>query len=295
MRILVTGAGGLLGSKLAELALKLGYEVYSGYLTHEPTHGIPLRFDIRDRDALRRAFNGCKPEAVIHTAALTDVDKCEVDKGLAWSINVEGTRNVAKLSREYGVFLLYVSTDYVFRGDRGMFKEMDEPDPINYYGLTKLEGEREIINTVEEFCIARASVIYGARPSSGKVNFATWVIEKLRSGDIVSIVADHWNSPTLNTNLARMIIEVVERRLTGVYHLAGATRISRYEFAKLIAEEFGLNGELIRPITMDEVGWIASRPRDSSLDVSKAMETLQNKPSTIKEALRVLREELTFH
>ncbi|MEM0488939.1 MAG: dTDP-4-dehydrorhamnose reductase [Candidatus Bathyarchaeia archaeon] len=292
MRILITGASGLLGSKIAELAVKLGYEVYSGYLTHEPTHGISLKLDVRNIDALRGIFDKVRPEVVIHAAALTDVDRCEIDKELAWSINVEGTRNVAELSRRYGAFLVYMSTDYVFKGDKGMYRETEEANPVNYYGLTKLEGERRVINILDDYCIVRSSVIYGSRPASGKVNFALWVIEKLRRGETVNVLKDQWNSPTLNTNLAEMILEIAERKLTGIYHLAGATRVSRYEFANLIAETFDLSKELIRPVTMDNLEWIAPRPRDSSLDVLKAMKTLRKKPDVIKEALRRLREEM---
>ncbi|MEM1914653.1 MAG: dTDP-4-dehydrorhamnose reductase [Candidatus Nezhaarchaeales archaeon] len=292
MRILITGASGLLGSKIAELAVKLGYEVYSGYLTHEPTHGTPLKLEVRDADALRRMFDKVKPEVVIHAAALTDVDRCEMDKELAWSINVEGTRNVAELSKRYGAFLVYVSTDYVFKGDKGMYRETEEANPVNYYGLTKLEGERRVIDILDEYCIARSSVIYGSRPASGKVNFALWIIERLKRGETVNVLKDQWNSPTLNTNLAEMILEIAERKLTGVYHLAGATRVSRYEFACMIAETFDLDKELIRPVTMDKLEWIAPRPKDSSLDVSKAMKTLRKKPIRIEEALKRLREEI---
>jgi len=292
LRVLITGASGLLGSKIAELAVKLGYEVYSGYLTHEPTHGTPLKLEVRDIDALRRIFDKVKPEVVIHTAALTDVDKCEIDKELAWNINVEGTRNVAELSKRYEAFLVYVSTDYVFKGDKGMYRETEEANPVNYYGLTKLEGERRVIDILDEYCIARSSVIYGSRPASGKVNFALWIIERLRRGEAVNVLRDQWNSPTLNTNLAEMIIEIAERKLIGIYHLAGATKVSRYEFASMIAEVFDLNKELIRPVTMNKLEWIAPRPRDSSLDVLKAMKTLRKKPNIIGEALRRLREEM---
>ena len=294
MNVLITGASGLLGSKIAELAVKLEHDVYSGYSTHEPTHGIPIKFDVRDWNSLRKAFEISRPEVVIHTAALTDVDKCEIERELAWSVNVEGTRNVARLSRESKALMIYISTDYVFRGDKGMYSETDDVDPVNYYGLTKLEGERAVANELEEYCIARTSVIYGARPASGKANFALWVIQRLRSQEAISVVVDQWNSPTLNTNLAEMILEIAERGLTGIYHLAGATRISRYEFAILIADAFGLDKELIRPITMREIKWTANRPRDSSLDVGKAMRTLWNKPNEVNAALKRLKKELAL-
>ena len=111
---------------------------------------------------------------------------------------------------------------------------MDKPDPINYYGLTKLKAE-ELVKTQKEYFIARPSVIYGSTPAAGKVNFALWLIDTLRKGERVKIVTDQWNTPTLNTNLAEMTLEVVERRLTGTFHLCGATRVSRFEFAGLIA------------------------------------------------------------
>lgn len=292
MRILITGASGLLGSKVAELAAGAGHDVYSGYLTHAPSHGIPIKLDVRDEASLRKAFERYRPEVVIHAAALTDVDKCEIERGLAWEINVGGTRNVARLSREYGAFLIYISTDYVFRGDRGMYREEDERGPVNYYGLTKLEGEDEVMRSAGEYCIVRPSVIYGARPASGKANFALWVLGKLGKGEEVDVAADQWASPTLSSNLAEMVLEVAERRLSGIYHLAGATRASRYDFAKMLARAFGLDERLVRPTTMDKIGWVARRPRDSSLDVSKAMRDLRNKPLPLDIAVMKLREEL---
>ena len=294
MRLLITGASGLLGSKLAELAVSLGYEVYSCYLTHKPKHGIAVKADVQDKTSLAKAFEEAKPEAVVHTAALTDVDKCELDKSLAYSVNVLGTRNVAELSREYGSFLVYISTDYVFKGDRGMYSESDSPEPINYYGLTKLEGEKIVSHILGEYCIARSSVIYGSEPASGKANFALWILERLRRSEQVSVAIDQWNSPTLNSNLAEMIIETVDRRLTGIYHMAGASRVSRYEFAKALAETFKLNSKLIKQTTMNSLKWTAKRPKDSSLNVSKALKTLRRKPLELTEALEILKEELTF-
>ncbi|MCR8473778.1 MAG: sugar nucleotide-binding protein, partial [Crenarchaeota archaeon] len=128
-------------------------------------------------------------------------------------MNVEGTRNAAELSRRYEAFLVYVSTDYVFKEDKGMYRETEEANPVNYYGLTKLEGERRVIDILDGYCIVRSSVIYGSRPASGKVNFALWIIERLRRDEAVNVLRDQWNSPTLNTNLAEMILEIAERKL----------------------------------------------------------------------------------
>lgn len=292
MRLLITGASGLLGSKLTELSINKGYETYSGYHNHKPLNGIPIKYDLSIEAKVEEAFKKAKPEAVIHTAALTNVDECEAKKELAWKINAIGTKNVAKLSKKYNAFLIYISTDYIFKGDKGMYREDDEPSPVNYYGLTKLKGKEAVKELTDEYCIARSSVIYGATPATGKTNFALWLIEKMRRRERVKIVADQWNSPTLDTNLAEMLLEILDRGMTGTYHLAGATRMSRYEFAKLIAETFNLNGDLITPAASDEISWRAKRPMDSSLNVSKAANTLRNRPLEAKSAIENLKREL---
>jgi len=220
------------------------------------------------------------------------VDKCELNKELAWKVNVEGTRNIVEAAKNAGSFLVYISTDYVFSGDKGNYKETDKPGPINYYGLTKLKAE-EIVQTQKEYFIARPSVIYGSTPAAGKVNFALWLIETLRKGERVKIVTDQWNTPTLNTNLADMTLEVIERRLTGIYHMCGATRVSRLEFAEQIADAFSLDKGLIDKVLSSQFTWPAKRPMDSSLDTSKAQKTLQNKPLEMGAALKQLKFELS--
>ena len=165
---------------------------------------------------------------------------------------MEGTENIAELCKKHQTFPVYISTDYVFNGEKGMYEENDEPDPVNYYGLTKLKGEESIKNLTDEYCIARASVIYGSIPATGKINFALWLLNKLKRREKAKIVTDQWNSPTLNINLANMVLEVLERKLTGIFHLAGATRLSRYEFAKFLAENFSLDMNLITPVFSKE-------------------------------------------
>ena len=211
-----------------------------------PVCGNFVKFDVSNKELVDEAFRRVKPDVVVHAATLTDVDKCELNKELAWKINVEGTRNIVEAAKNAGSFLIYISTDYVFNGEKGNYTELDKPDPINYYGVTKLAAE-ELVKTQDEYLIGRPSVIYGSTPAAGKVNFALWLIETLRKGEHVKIVTDQWNTPTLNTNLAEMTLEAAERRLTGIFHLCGATRVSRFEFAQLIAETFDLRQNPHRP------------------------------------------------
>jgi dTDP-4-dehydrorhamnose reductase len=283
---------GLLGSKIASISVRKGYETYSGYNDHEATNGTPVKLDICKKREVDKTFEKLKPDVVIHAAALTNVDKCEENNELARKVNIEGTNNITKAAERIKAFLVYVSTDYVFSGGEGLYKETDEPNPVNNYGLTKLEGEKIVTSSNLMWCIARSSVIYGSTLATGKDNFVLWVLNKLRNEEPLRIVTDQCVSPTLNTSLAEMILEILERRLTGVYHLAGATPLNRYEFAKLIAKTFQLDESLIDPARSSEMKWLAKRPRDSSLNVEKASKTLDNKPLKIREALNVLKEEM---
>ena len=292
MKLLITGASGLYGTKLAKLAISNGLEVYSSDVQELSVSGNFVKMDITNKEVVNETFSRVKPDIVVHAATLTDVDKCELNKDLAWKINVEGTKNIMEAAKGAGSFLIYISTDYVFSGEKGNYKETDTPDPINYYGFTKLKAE-ELVKTQSEYFIARPSVIYGSTPAAGKVNFALWLIETLRSGGRAKIVTDQWNTPTLNTNLAEMTLEVAQRRLTGIYHLCGATRVSRFEFAELIAQTFELNKSLIDPVLSAQFTWPAKRPMDSSLDTSKAQAILKNKPFEMQEALRNLKLELS--
>ena len=292
MKLLITGASGLYGSKLAELAIARNFEVYSCDVQELPVCGNFVKFDVSNKELVNEAFKRVKPDVVVHAATLTDVDKCELNKELAWKINVEGTKNIADAARTAGSFLIYISTDYVFNGKKGNYKETDKPDPINYYGLTKLKAE-ELVKAQDEYFIGRPSVIYGSTPAAGKVNFALWLIDALHKGERVKIVTDQWNTPTLNTNLAEMTLEVIERKLTGTFHLCGATRVSRFQFAELIAEAFDLDKSLIDSAVSSQFKWPAKRPMDSSLDTTKAQQTLKNKPLEINEALKRLKLEIS--
>lgn len=275
-----------MGSKVAELGLQKGHEVFSGYAHHRPLHGVAVKIDLQNDSSVVEAVKAVRPDLIIHTAALTDVDLCETDEKLACRMNARATETLAECARKVGAFTVYTSTDYVFDGSKGMYKEEDSTDPVNYYGYSKLQGE--------PYCdaIARTSVIYGSRPASGKVNFALWLLESMGKGETVRVVTDQYITPTLNTNLALMVLELAERKLDGLYHLAGATRISRYDFAVKIARTFGLDADLIIKSRMSEMKWAAKRPDDSSLDTSKACRSLISKPWNIEEALRTLKKEI---
>lgn len=223
---------------------------------------------------------------------MTNVDHCESHPEEAMKLNGEATGKIAKVSNYLHAFLVYVSTDYVFDGNKGQYTEDDRANPINIYGKSKLLGEWLVSKYSRDFAIVRPSVIFGASPSRGKENFALWVINKLKRLEMIKVVRDQFASPTLNSSLAEMVAEVCERHLEGTYHLSGATRIDRYSFALKLASAFNLNGGLILPSSSADINWIAKRPANSSLDVSKAMRLLKSKPIGIEDAIKRLKAEL---
>lgn len=286
---MVTGASGLLGHKIAQLALEKGHEVYSIYKEHPINFGTPVKLDLANQNEISKVITKLQPEAIIHTAAYTDVDSCETNQNLAWKINAEATKHIATASATINSHLTYVSTDYVFDGERGLYKEEDKTNPISYYGYTKLKGEEFTKEHATKWCIARPSVLYGWLDH--KQNFATWLINNLNQKKEVKVLKDQYVSPTLNTNLAQMLLEIMERKILGPLHTAGATRVSRYEYARRIAEVFSLNTDLITAARMDEMSWKAKRPGDSSLNVNKAAALLSRKPLTLSQALDVMKRE----
>jgi dTDP-4-dehydrorhamnose reductase len=292
LKIFVSGASGLLGSRVVEMANEKGFEIFSGYHKKIPQFGKPLEFDLKNEALVKKTLVSINPDVIFHCAALTNVDECESNNELARKINGEGPGFIAKAAEQIGAYMAYISTDYVFDGSKGMYEETDETRPINFYGYTKLLGEKAVIGSGTNCLIARTSVIYGQSPASGKTNFALWLLNNLRNNNTVKVLVDQFVSPTLNTNLVDMLLEASQRRLNGIYHMSGNSRVSRYEFAMKLAEVFDLNKDLIEKINMNEINWVAKRPKDSSLNILKVTESLNTKPLNLSKSLNLLKEEL---
>ena len=283
MKILITGASGLIGRELCYVAEKEGHKVYSAFHKVKPEFGEVIELDITSRESGRRAVQDKRPDCMVHLVTLTDVDRCEIEKKEARRINAHATELIAKEAKALSTFLIYVSTDYVFDGEKGLYIEENNPEPINYYGTTKLMDERSVRDFAAEWCIARTSTPFGRHPN--RVSFPQFVIERLSTGQGIQVVEDQYTSPTSTSNLALMLLEIAERKINGYVHVGGATRISRLELALLVTEKMSLRKELIIATRMDSMEWRAKRPRDSSLSVKKATFLLKNKPKEIHQAI----------
>jgi dTDP-4-dehydrorhamnose reductase len=284
MKVLITGASGLLGTALLREAPKSGVTVVAGYNRHTLQGGVQM--NITKFDEVETAIRRVAPDSVIHAAAFTDVDACEAEPQRAWEVNALGTKHVTDACDKHGAKVVYISTDYVFDGENGPYSEEDPTHPINIYGESKLAGEQFALSHPHN-AVARVCVLYGLE----KPNFVTWVINALRTNTPINVVSDQINTPTYAGSCARALLRLCELDLSGVYHVAGREQISRYAFAREIADVFGLDKKLINVTTTDTLKQQARRPMNSSLDVAKAEQALGLRLANVREGLTLLRDE----
>jgi len=289
-RILVTGGTGLVGSYL----LPCLYPKYDLYVT---THrslavlGKDIPLDLSETENISSKLREIRPDIIVNLAALTDVDGCETDTHLSKLLNSDLVSALSSYAHDNRSYLLHISTDYVFDGEKGNYNEYDNTNPINWYGRTKLQGENEIRSKLSEnnWCIARISTPFGVHKK--KLSFPRFVIEKLCKGENIKVLTDQFTSPTYAKNLANMLTEIIERRMNGLIHTSGASSLSRYEQALKICSVFKLNKDLIVKARSSEMNWKAARPKDSSLNVDKASNILYNKPEDFEQALKQFAKE----
>ena len=292
--ILVTGGNGLLGSKLlAEAAGRyrlVSVDLQAGPLF--PVSGMEYaQADITDAESLRAAVIRARPDCVIHAAAYTDVDRCEREREACRRVNATGTENVALVCRSQGIKLIALSTDYVFDGRRGPYSEEDEPHPVSHYGMTKLEGEAAVRRLLEDYVIARTTVLYGYFPGI-RPNFVTWLVDKLRKRETVFIVDDQYGTPTLAEDLAGMLLVLFDKNKRGIYNTVGNECLSRHEFAVRTAGVFGLDASLIQKTTTDSLNQPAARPMRGGLLIQKIIRDTGRSGLSVEEGLNVVRRQM---
>jgi len=292
-KLLVVGASGLLGSKVVAHA-RVKYKV-AGTCNPECDGKSDWRLeslDIGSKDEIERLFEEVKPEIVIMTAAMTNVDACEREPLKANRVNATGPELVARSCRKAEARLVHVSTDYVFDGSKSRkYREDDVPRPLSVYGMSKLAGERAVLSTLPEAVVARTAVLYGWSPLEDKGNFVTWVLKKLRAGERATLFQDQWISPTFADDLAKALLDLSGMSVSGTWHVAGPDCLDRPGCGRLIAKVYGLDEKLVAPVPSSSVSLPAKRPRNSCLDVSKVEKLLNRKMVSFEEGLKTMKEQ----
>lgn len=284
MRLLVTGASGLLGACVV-LEQSPRFSIVAAFHEHPLVPGpyelLPL--DITQPDAVLAAFQQARPDLVVHTAALTNVDLCEERPADAERINVQGASAVAAAAEAVGAALIHMSTDYVFDGMTGRYTEEDPPHPLGVYARTKRAGEEAVLARCPGATVVRTT-LYGWN-GRAKQSFAERVLEGVSGGRPVTAFTDMYWSPTLANDLADALVRLIERPMPGIFHVAGRERCSRYEFACAVATAFSHDPALVCTGRLAEASLKAPRPPDASLDVSKYERTFGVTLPTLAEGL----------
>ncbi|HPF66725.1 MAG TPA: SDR family oxidoreductase [Flavobacteriales bacterium] len=297
-RILITGSNGLLGQKLiAALRDDDGTDLIATSRgedrSTDPLGDRYRSLDITDKAAVQAVFDEVRPEVVIHTAAMTNVDACELDPGACHLQNVEATRFLVDAARELDSHFIFLSTDFIFDGKAGPYREEDEPAPLSVYGRSKLEGERLVQESgLPRWAIARTIIVFGTAPGLSRSNVVLWAKQALEKGDPIRVVDDQWRMPTLAEDLADGCIRIARQGATGTFHLSGPDGMSILELVERVGAFFGLDTTMVTPVKSDTLGQPARRPPRTGFVLDKARRELGYAPHTFEEGLAILRDQL---
>lgn len=292
MRILITGAHGLLGGSL--LREETDAQLVGCGRRPEPVVSAPYhQVDLADPEAVLRLLRQVRPDHVIHTAALTDVDRCETDPDFAHQANVGLVAHLVAACGALGIGLVQISTDYVFDGSNGPYGEGDATAPVCNYGRQKLESERLVLGSEIEGLVVRTLWLYG-HTGGARRNLVTWPVEALARGESLRIVDDQWGNPTYVRDAASCLIELCQHRATGIFHLGGASFLTRYELVRQLADLFGLDASLVSPMSTAQADQAAPRPLRSGLRYEALSGELGREPLSLSEGIGRLRSEPDF-
>lgn len=289
MKVLITGANGFLGYYLVQRLLDMRYTVIA---TGKGDCRLPFihenfeyaAMDFTDPFAVHDVFEKFRPAVVVHAGAMTKPDECEQQQSQAYIVNVEGTVTTLLNAAEQQSFFVFVSTDFVFDGEKGMYKEDDATSPVNYYGRTKAEAEELVTEYEHDWAIVRTVMVYG-KPVLSRSNIVTVVKAKLESREVYNVFDDQLRTPTYVGDLAKGIARIIEKKAKGIYHLCGKDVLTPYEIACKTADFLGLDKTLINRISAADLLQPAKRPAKTGLVINKAREQLGFEPLSFSEGL----------
>jgi dTDP-4-dehydrorhamnose reductase len=292
--VLVTGASGSLGWTLSRV-LGSSCDVVAAYCSHpihpDGTKGVLL--DLRNPASIKSVLEEYRPETIFHLAAIANPDLCEKDPQTAYRVNSIASDELARYACGARAKLVFASTDLVFDGKRGGYREEDEPHPLSVYGETKVRAERVVLDRCPSALVMRSSLIYGIG-SPVSETFLGSLLRTLARGEKMRLFVDQKRNPILVDDLARAMIEGVNQDLAGLYHVGGGEVVNRFEFGKMVCDAFGYDQSLLVPIEMKDFTYIAARPLDSTLDITRFVSASGFEPTPLAVALRDLRETASF-
>ena len=298
MRLLITGANGLLGQKLVALiAPRTDVELIATSRGKSKIHyDLPTyryrSLDVTNPAQVEEVIGQEKPDVIIHTAALTKVDYCENHRELSFRLNVKAVDHVAQTALKHDCFIIHLSTDFIFSGDKLFLTEEDLPGPVNYYGQTKLEAEKRIAESGVKHAIVRTAIVYGVVPHLSRSNIIFWVKESLNRGKTIHVVDDQYRTPTLAEDLAMGCFLVAQQRAAGIFNVSGEELLTPYQMAQITADYFDLDKQLIVRTDSTKFKQPARRPLKTGFVIDKAQRVLGYQPHTFLQGVQLLDEQL---
>jgi dTDP-4-dehydrorhamnose reductase len=297
VKVVITGSNGLLGQNLIALLLneKESYKVFgfsrggnrsgrAGFEHHD--------IDITNENGVKEALLKIQPDFIINTAAMTNVDACENDRVGCYALNVNAVQNLAAVCLEINAHLIHISTDFIFDGEKGNYTEEDTPNPLSYYGETKLLSEQLLQKSTINFTILRTILVYGLVNDMSRSNIVLWVKESLEQQKEITIVDDQYRAPTYVEDLAMACKLSIDKKAQGIFNISSSQLLSIYEIAQEVAIAFHLDTTLIKPISTVTLNQTAPRPEKTGFDLSKTNTVLDFYPKTFKEDLQRFRLKL---
>ena len=303
-KILVTGSNGLLGQKLVQF-LKKDVSVKL-IATARGENRIPdeqdyeyCSMDISSEDDVKLVLNKYKPDTIIHTAAMTNVDACELHQDQCKLMNVDAVKFIVNAlkqlrSNDYNPHLIHLSTDFIFDGTKGPLTEDEQPNPLSYYAWSKLEAEQIVIKSELHWSIARTVLVYGIIPHSSRSNVVLWAKSSLEQGKQINVVTDQFRTPTLAEDLAQGCILIAKKKESGVFNISGPDFMSIFELVQRVARYWKLDLNLIQPSTSEGINQPAKRPPITGFVIDKAKNSLGYKPHSFEEGLALLDSQLSI-
>jgi len=297
MKILITGSNGLLGQKLLH---KLRKDYFVELIaTSKGCNRVTERsnytyfdLDITNNDAVAQLISSEKPQVVINTAAITNVDLCEDEKKACDNLNVDAVKYLADACLKVDAHLIQISTDFIFDGEDGPYSEEDEPNPLSYYGLSKLKSEQLLQAHSVKWTVLRTIIVFGVGENLSKGNIVIWAKGALEKGDPLNIIDDQFRAPTLAEDLADICILAAKKKALGIFNASGKDIMSIYEIVETIAKHYGNSTDNLNKISTATLNQKAIRPAKTGFILDKSINELGYKPHSFEECLTIIDQQL---